>query len=43
MLMLLGALGRAATPATAAEFADALDRWIAESRWSGGLPGRRDG
>ena len=26
-------------PTTAAEFADALDRWIAERRWSGGLPG----
>jgi DNA-binding CsgD family transcriptional regulator len=37
MLMLLAA-SLAPDAATAADFADALDRWIAERRWSGGRP-----
>ena len=39
MLMSLGASVAHATPTTAADVRDALDRWIAERRWSGGLPG----
>ncbi len=38
MLMMIGA-SVAPDAATAAEFASALERWIAERRWSGGTPG----
>ena len=38
MLMMIGA-SVAPDAEAAAEFAQALDRWIADRRWSGGLPG----